>query len=116
MIRKKVVVVDDEKDLCDLIKRFLLDLSPEYEVHMAHNLSDGLDLIEKVKPEVLFIDNNLPDGLGWEQLDNIHVLVPKCKINLISASQYLPGDLMNRTYPLTLIEKPLRLNHLKDYL
>lgn len=116
MISKKVIVVDDERDLCNLIKRYLLDLSPEYEVHVAYTLSDGLELIEKIRPGVLFIDNNLPDGLGCEQLDYIHALVPDCKINLISASQFLPDEILQRSYGVTLIEKPLRLTYLKDYL
>lgn len=116
MTSKKVVIVDDEQDLCHLLRQYLLDLHPGYEVHLAYTLSDGLVTIQRVKPDVLFIDNNLPDGLGWEKLDLVHGALPHCKINLISASQYLPNDLSVRSYPVQVIEKPLRLTFLKEYL
>lgn len=116
MIRKTVVIIDDEVDLCNLIKRFILDLNSGYTVHLAHTLKDGFELIRQVQPDILFIDNNLPDGLGCEKLMEVHESLPNCRLNLISASQYLPADLLVRGFPVTIIEKPLRLNHLKDYL
>ena len=42
---------------------------------------------------------------------------PGCKINLISAYEYLPPDLKNReNHTVTILEKPLRLNALRDYI
>jgi two-component system OmpR family response regulator len=115
MSRKKIVIIDDEEDLCHLMKTYFLDLN--HDVYLANTLSAGLSLIEEVSPDVLFIDNNLPDGLGWEKLAFLMTHYPSCKINLISAYDYLPPDLAHRNNnTVNILEKPLSLNTLKDYI
>ena len=49
-----------------MLKRFL---SRYYKtVEISHTLKDGLVLAEKMKPDFLFLDNNLPDGTGIEHI------------------------------------------------
>lgn len=115
MSRKKIVIIDDEEDLCQLMKRYFLELN--HEVFLANTLGSGLSLMKEVSPDVVFIDNNLPDGQGWEKMSYLLKEYPSCRINLISAYDYLPPDLENReNQTITILEKPLRLNTLKDYL
>lgn len=115
MSRKKIVIIDDEEDLCHLMKTYFLEL--DHEVFLANTLGSGLSLIKEVSPDVVFIDNNLPDGLGWEKMAFLLKEYPSCKINLISAYQYVPPDLEERDREtVTILEKPLRLNTLKDYI
>jgi Response regulator containing CheY-like receiver, AAA-type ATPase, and DNA-binding domains len=115
MSKKKIVIIDDEEDLCHLMKTYFLELN--HDVFLANTLGAGLSLIKEVSPDVVFIDNNLPDGLGWEKMSYLLKEFPGCKINLISAYDYLPPDLRNRNnHAVSILEKPLRLNTLKDYL
>jgi DNA-binding NtrC family response regulator len=114
MVKKKVVIIDDEVDLCHLLKTYLVDM--DYEVFMAHTLSSGLSLLKDVTPDILFIDNNLPDGLGWENIQFFKGQFPQCKINLISAYHSVPKQLSADHDTVRIIEKPLRLNAIKDYL
>jgi two-component system, OmpR family, response regulator len=114
MGKKKIVIIDDERDLCHLLKNFLSDLN--YEVHFAHTLHTGLDILHKVNPDVIFMDNNLPDGLGWERLPQLNESFPSCKINLISAFEYIPPDLHEKHENIAVIEKPLSLTAIRDYL
>lgn len=115
MSRKKIVIIDDEEDLCHLMKTYFLEL--DHDVFLANTLGTGLSLIREVSPDVVFIDNNLPDGLGWEKMAYLIEEFPDCKINLISAYEYLPPDLKDRnTGSVSILEKPLKLNTLKDYL
>lgn len=115
MSRKKIVIIDDEEDLCHLMKTYFLELN--HDVFLANTLGSGLSLIKEVSPDVVFIDNNLPDGLGWEKMSYLLEEYPSCKINLISAYDCLPPDLKNReNHSVNILEKPLRLNTLKDYL
>jgi DNA-binding response OmpR family regulator len=116
MSRKKIVIIDDEEDLCHLMKTYFLEL--DHDVFLANTLGTGLSLMKEVCPDVLFIDNNLPDGLGWDKMDYLLKEFPSCKINLISAYEYLPPDLRDgdRIIGVSILEKPLRLNSLKDYL
>jgi two-component system OmpR family response regulator len=111
MGRKKIVIIDDEEDLCHLMKTYLADL--DYEVFLANTLGHGLSLINQITPDIVFIDNNLPDGLGWEKMSYLMEHYPNCKINLISAYKYLP---METGPSIKVLEKPLSLSSLKNYL
>jgi two-component system, OmpR family, response regulator len=111
-MKKKVVIIDDEMDLCHLLHSYLSDMN--FEVHMAHSLGDGDLLLDSVTPDILFVDNNLPDGLGWEKLSIFESRFPQCKINLISAYDAAPVE--SKSGRVRIIEKPLRLHLLKDYL
>jgi two-component system, OmpR family, response regulator len=113
MVRQKVVIIDDEMDLCHLLKTYLTERN--YEVHMAHTLTSGLVLLSEITPDILFIDNNLPDGLGWENLQYFKEQFPRCKINLISAYQSVPKEISD-TKRVRVIEKPLSLSSIKDFL
>jgi len=60
------VVVDDEKLACDELS-FLLKDFPEVEViATGSNGIEAVDLIQKLEPELVFLDVNMPglDGLG----------------------------------------------------
>jgi DNA-binding response OmpR family regulator len=109
---KKVLIIDDEMDSCHLLKAFLTTLG--FEVYIAFTLKEGLRLIDTISPCIIFLDNNLPDGLGWEHIDFIRSQLPDCKINLISAYEYNAHKL-NGT-GVEVLEKPISLSKLRSYL
>lgn len=113
MSLKKILIIEDEEDLCALLKSFLTRLN--YRVYVSYTLKDGLETIETVSPDVIFLDNNLPDGLGWEKLDTIRQMAPNAKINLISAYNFMPSNLTGED-SIRFIEKPIRFSQLMDYL
>lgn len=81
--RKKVLVIDDDEDF-GLALTIFFDAKP-YHLFLAHTLSAGLFILEKERPEHIFLDNGLPDGLGWEKAEYIMAKYPKVQLNLISA-------------------------------
>lgn len=109
----KVLVIDDEKDICNLLDSFLTRIG--YAVNTASTLHDGLRLINEIQPDIIFLDNNLPDGLGWDKVDFIQQTLPSCKINLISAYKFIPDSIKNNP-SVGLIEKPISFATLKNYL
>ncbi len=113
MSYKRVLIIDDETDFCLLIKSYLV--KKNYEVFVSHTLQDGMDCLEKIKPDILFLDNNLPDGLGWEKTDYISEHYPQVSINLISAFQYNP-DLYKQNASIKIWEKPISISELNQYL
>ncbi len=113
MALKKILIVDDEADLRALLKAFLIPLN--YDVFTASTLGEGLKLVPQIKPDIIFLDNNLPDGLGWDKIDVIQQQVPECKINLISAFKFIPEKLRGRE-SVRLIEKPISYSMLRRYL
>ena len=113
MIFKKILIVDDEEDLRGLLKSFLTPLN--YEVSTAATLAEALKLIPELKPDIIFLDNNLPDGLGWDSIEVIQQSVPNCKINLISAFKFIPEKLRGKD-SVRLIEKPISFSVLRTLL
>jgi two-component SAPR family response regulator len=57
------------------------------------NDKEGLDLMQELQPDILLLDNNLPDGDGWEIVDRFVELFPQIRIYLISAHR---GFLLTR--------------------
>jgi len=112
IMRKKVLIIDDEVDLCLLMKAYFLRKS--YEVYIAHTLSDGMKRLDQIVPDYLFIDYNLPDGLGWERLPEMYQKFPHTHFHLISAFRpTMPDDLDGSK--LTIWEKPISLKALDNF-
>lgn len=109
---RTVLIIDDEIDSCLLLKSFLSQM--EFQVYTAFTLSEGMQLLDSITPAIIFLDNNLPDGLGWEKIDYIHEKVPSCKINLVSAYDIDKYKLNDRD--VKIIEKPFSLSLIKNAL
>src|SRR6476620_9202348 len=90
--RKKVLIIDDEVDLCLLMKTYFLRKNSE--VYIAHTLSDGISRLDELIPDYLFIDYNLPDGLGWDKLPDLYQKYPDTQFHLIRAFRpTMPSEL-----------------------
>ena len=66
----KVVLVDDEVEVCEILNISLT--ARGYDVAMAHNGEDGLKLIERVKPAVAVLDIQMPRVNGYELIIQLH--------------------------------------------
>ena len=81
--KKKVLIIDDEEDACLLLKHHLS--KSNFEVHCSYTLKDGLQQVVDLQPDIIFLDNNLPDGFGWEASATLLKQFPNIEIHLISA-------------------------------
>ena len=61
---KKVVVIEDDPEMIELVKLILV--KDGFEVEGAQSGRDGLGLIEKVQPGCVLLDLMMPDMDGWE--------------------------------------------------
>src|SRR5512136_644907 len=65
--RPTALIVDDEPNLCGLLKRQLASCWPELEVLAeAHNGADALRLAAELRPAVAFLDIRMPGMTGLE--------------------------------------------------
>lgn len=82
MKNKKILILDDEEDICFLLSNFLRNQFKE--VMCANTISEfkshDLDNID-----VMIIDNNLPDGYGFDVIPSIKSTKPQLKVIAISA-------------------------------
>ena len=85
-----------------------------YEVFLTYTLQDGLQVLYEKRPDILFLDNNLPDGQGWEFIEEIVEKFPHIKIYLISA--YRQKKDFSNPFPNTVVwEKPLSIGMLNSH-
>lgn len=69
MTSSKVLVVDDEPGICDIV---CLNLEGEgYEAECAHSGRSALDKIKATPPDLIILDIMMPEVDGWEVLSFI---------------------------------------------
>ena len=108
MKKKKILIIDDEEDFGFLMKSFFM--SRDFDVYIAFTLAEGMRILDEEKPDVIFLDNNLPDGLGWGETEYILINYPQAQLNLISALN-IPKTSASS---FRILEKPLRWEELKE--
>ncbi|BDS11018.1 LytR/AlgR family response regulator transcription factor [Aureispira anguillae] len=63
----RTVIIDDEPKARRLLSTILNDFCPQIiSIQEAENLMDGIQLIKKTKPDIVFLDIEMPDYLGIE--------------------------------------------------
>lgn len=66
----KVVSVEDEPEITELLGVVLQN--PEIDLHTADNAQDGLDIIRRIKPDLIMLDVMMPGDMnGWDIFDTI---------------------------------------------
>ena len=108
------MVIDDEVDLCLMIRQFLG--RKNYDVRIAHNLKDGMDQLDTFLPDLLILDNNLPDGMGWEAVSNIHEKYPSLRITLLSAYRLAKEFVSSLNSSVQVLEKPVSMLQIEQVL
>lgn len=66
----KAVIVDDMPLAIESLQTDLKEYLPEIEIlETANSVVSGAKLIKKLKPDLVFLDIEMPDGLGFDLLD-----------------------------------------------
>lgn len=63
-ISKKVLVIDDDKNICEILKIYLTNEG--YDVLFAYDGSEGVNIAKEQKPNLILLDIMLPVISGWE--------------------------------------------------
>lgn len=108
-MKRKILIIDDEVDFCMIMKGFFS--KKNYEVLLAYTLHEGLSILQDQQPEILFLDNNLPDGNGWDCINEIVETTPQTKAYLISAHRNI-SPLRDSNENVIIWEKPISMEML----
>jgi two-component system, LytTR family, response regulator len=65
----KTVIIDDEVLSVELLVKMLADLDKLQIVGIAHCLKSGIEAINKYKPDLVFLDINMPGENGFDLLN-----------------------------------------------
>ena len=112
-MRKKILIIDDEVDFCTIMKGYFGKRN--YDILIAHNIQAGLVLLDETDADILFLDNNLPDGNGWKFVPRIVEKSPRLRIILISAHLH-KSDFISTNENIIVLEKPISIKILEETL
>jgi len=110
---RKILVVDDEHDICDFMKSFLSERG--YEVFTALNGDEALAIVKKESPELILLDIKMKGMDGIATLKHIKDIDKKFNVIMVTALE--DQDKMNEASRLgarEYITKPLVLENLEQ--
>ncbi|MCI7380827.1 MAG: response regulator [Hungatella hathewayi] len=83
--RLKVVIADDEELICSMLQKIIHfeELGLEY-AGCAYNGEQLFDLIQKVEPDIVITDINMPKASGLDVTKNVRFTETTCKFIIIS--------------------------------
>jgi DNA-binding response OmpR family regulator len=121
MKKHVILVVDDEMEIRAFFTRYLQKKG--FEVQTAGNLADGRILLNEIKPTLIFLDINLPDGNGLDELeelkkgklsDNVIMMSANDNREVIERAEGLGAfDFLSKPFNLVRLEQVIEshLNH-----
>ena len=101
---KKVLIVEDEGDMCLLINILLSGKGIELD-HVS-TLAAAKDYLKETAPTVVILDNRLPDGLGLDFIPLIKKEHPAIKVIMISGFDKAAEDVALENGADTYLTKP----------
>ena len=77
------IIIDDDEDLTHILAQML----EKRKIHAmeVHTLSEAEDCLSYLKPSVIFLDNNFPEGLGINFIRLIRSVDNQIKIIMMTA-------------------------------
>jgi two-component system LytT family response regulator len=110
------LIIDDEAKARNLLYNILNEYCPQVtEIHQATSLIEGVRLIKKHKPNVVFLDIEMPEYLGTELFDFIEK--KEVGFNLIFTTAY--NHYAIKAFDMNALDyllKPLRPQQIKNAL
>lgn len=70
LLNKRILLVDDEQDLLDMVLSILTEYGFQ-NVNTAKNVKEALEEAEKFRPELAILDIMLPDGNGFDLMEQL---------------------------------------------
>ena len=87
MASQRVLVVDDEREICDLITIWLDDDPRCERVIQAHDLDAAVDLADREHPDVIVLDFQVGQRTSIEALPALRHSCPDARIVVHTASR-----------------------------
>ena len=109
----KLVIVDDEVEICDFLKSFFEERN--YEVKVASSGEAALNLVEQFKPQIVLLDIKMPGMDGIQVLGALKNKFPRTKVIMVTALE--TRDKIEECLRLgadNYITKPLSLEYLEN--
>jgi DNA-binding NtrC family response regulator len=83
MLAKTAMIIDDDEDLAGLLTSMLE--ARKILALPVHSLDEAEEYLSYMKPNVIFLDNSFPEGLGINFIRTIHMADEEIKIIMMTA-------------------------------
>jgi CheY-like chemotaxis protein len=80
---KRVLIVDDEPELTEVVREYLQE---HYQVEVANSGSAGLEAFRRRRPDVVFLDINMPGPSGLEVLKELRRADPALPVIMVTVN------------------------------
>ncbi len=85
-MKKKVLIIDDENRTRDFVKKMIDSFQLDLEVFTdGENVETGIEAINRIQPDIVFLDIQMPDGSGFDVLNSLDT--KKFEVIFITAYQ-----------------------------
>lgn len=76
------------------------------EIQYAHSLESGKKILKEFEPDIIFLDNNFPDGQGLDLIKEVKTFCPSSHLIFITAIENSKGKALEYGAD-AFLEKPL---------
>ena len=114
-MKGKILAIDDEMEVCDLLKTFLTRKG--YEVITANSAAEGIEKVKVEKPNVVLLDIRMPGMDGVEAINRIREIDKD--VGIIMTTAVIDEKIAQKTVELgasDYIIKPFDLDYLEKSL
>jgi len=99
-----LLIVEDEGEICFLINLLLNDKG--LEIEHVKTISGAVEYLQQQSPEIVLLDNRLPDGFGIDFVRELKQKYPATKIIMISGVDAAAKDVALENGADVFLEKP----------
>lgn len=114
MLRKSILIVDDEEDLTWSISRSLRKHDDIFEVSCVNSGDDALSVLQNRQMDLVISDIRMPQVDGFELIQHIRARYPRSQIIIMTAyGSSEIQDQVNALGTIYYIEKPFEIRYLR---
>ena len=81
---QKILIVEDEGDMCLVLEMILH--KKDVSIHHVKKISTAEEYLKNSTPDLILLDDRLPDGLGVDFISFLKRFYPTVKIIMISGN------------------------------
>jgi CheY-like chemotaxis protein/DNA-binding XRE family transcriptional regulator len=107
---KKILVIDDEKDICEMLYDYLE--AHDYRVFTSFSGRMGIEYFDEIRPDLILLDMKMPDIDGLDVLQHIRMGSNVPVIIITGHPEEVPRSSFSRLNVECCLEKPLSLTTL----
>jgi len=114
--KKKILIVDDEKDMCELLS---MNLSAKgYATEMAYDGKEALKAVNKNEPDLIILDVKMPRMNGFQVLKKLKSSPSYARIPIIMLTVKKEPPYLDKGLTLGAefyLDKPFRFDNLMNF-